>query len=232
MNVRPSCVGFTLKVTPSSFLWLAPNPSHISHPGFFHIRRRGLESGEIFMRALSVCYVKIPLQGFLASSLRKGATARPLGESDMCPLVGLLGGQSRGWGCIGHWEDTWAPGWALDTVSPREALLDALGWLPRAAEGCWNHCQVPRAEQEEQPPTLWALPLPRERAVARLPACGWAEAGGHVEASEQTERNKEKSPLGTPTGHENKNASSWWCYSNCRPLLPLLLLPWMVRNQG
>ena len=85
----------------SSVLRLALNPSHISHPGFFHIRRGGLETGKVFMRALLVCYVRIPFQGFLASSLRKGATQDHL-ESLTCVLWwGHLGGRAKDEGVSG-----------------------------------------------------------------------------------------------------------------------------------
>lgn len=133
---------------PEFSLETGSKPSHISHPGFFHIRRGGLETGDVFMRALLVCYVKIPLQGFLASSLRKGAMQDHL-ESLTCVLWwGCLEGRAKDEGVSGtgktperRVEDwTWitprperrAEDWTW--VTPREALLGAPGWLPRGAE--------------------------------------------------------------------------------------------------
>lgn len=72
------------------------------------------------MRDLLVCLVQIPLQGSLTSSLRKGAIARPLGESVMFPLVwgtlclslenlaGCLSSRAEDEGVLGHSRDTWA----------------------------------------------------------------------------------------------------------------------------
>lgn len=53
-----------------------------------------------------------------------------------------------------------------------------------------------------------------------------------MEASEQTERNKEKSPLGTATRHEDKTSAPDGVGFQAASLfsLPPLLLPWTVRN--
>ena len=268
---------FSLETGPEPFSYLTPRL-------LSHKKRRVGNRESIYESPIGVL-CQDTFSGVSRFKPKERGHARPLGESDMCPLVGPLGGQSQGWGCIGHWKDTWAPWWGLDAdhsqtecrgedrmqvtprpsagdedwtrvtprpsamvrtgrrslqdwapgwgqnaghskterrgedwtrVTPREALSGAPGWLPREAERGWKHCQVPRAEQEGATNHTRSTALSkrtRRGEIAGLWVSGGRWACGDLWRTDRT-GNKEKSPLGTPAGPEDKNASSWWCLSS------------------
>lgn len=121
------------------------------------------------MRDLLVCWAQILLQGSLASSLRKGATARTPGESDIWYGPSLrTRRRSLLWG------------------HQQEALLDAL------SDGCLKGQQDARStsrclglSKRRQQTTLGALPSLRESAGERSPAVGMSRSRWGREVSEE-----------------------------------------------